>query len=334
MRHARVFLVIVLALVLLTTACSTQTTGAEVPESTLNIIEAAANFIPELNLPAVEITYDDQGIPSIFGLRATDIQRFTGIDLSFLQLPESYIDWFVRSNLQHIEIQHTQNGLLLYANGQLLPSIGWSAESLDNAAELADMLGVQNTSVIKRLVPVLQRLGLDVVLRFPVAPGNALIERHAPGVELPALADVEQPSAVVHLAVEYREDGLPTIMGLTSRDIAALTGMDLSFIELPDYYITFFKTINLQNVEIETHADGLRIFVNGKELPRLAYSPEQIDALVSLYGAMYPGFQPSPEFLKETFMMLQQADLDLIVQFPLASEAKRIPLHDGQVIGN
>jgi len=218
--------------------------------------------------------------------------------------------------------------LFLYANGQLLPSIGWSTESLDNAAEIADMLGVQNTAVIKRLVPILQRLGLDIVLRFPVAPGNESFALHPSGTEPPTLAKVEQPSAVVHLEVDYREDGLPTIMGLTSRDLAALTGTDLSFVELPDYYITFFKAINLQNLEVETHADGLRIFVNGKELPRLAYSPEQIHALVNLYAQLYPGYQPTPEFLEETLMMVQQADVDFVVQFPLAAEASKIPLHN------
>jgi len=328
MRHARVSLIIMLAVALLTISCSAQATGGEVPESTLNIIDTAANFIPELNLPTLEIAYDQQGVPSVFGIKTTDVYRFTGIDLSFLQLPQAYIDWFVRSNLQHLEIEHTKNGLFLYANSQLLPSIGWNAESLDNGAELASMLGVQNASLIHRLVPVLERLGVDVVLRFPVASGNAPVELHARGVEPPTLADVEQPSAVVHLAVEYREDGLPSIMGLTSHDIAALTGTDLSFAELRDFQVAYLKDANLQNLEIETHADGLRVFVNGMELPRLAYSPEQLDVLVSLYGQMYAGYQPSPEFLRDALMMVQQADVDLVVEFPLAAEASRIPLHD------
>lgn len=334
MRNARVYLVVILALVMLTTACTAQTTGGQIPESTLNIIDTAASFVPELNLPTLEIAYDQQGIPSIFGIRTTDIQSFTNIDLRFLQLDKLYLDWFTRSNLQHIEIEHTKSGVFLYANGQLLPSIGWTSESLENSADLAEMLGVQNTSVIKRLVPVLQKLGFDIVLRFPVAPGSEPIKLHQRGAEPPAPADVESPSAVVHLAVQYREDGLPSIMGLTSRDIAALTGTDLSFAELRDYQISYFKGVNLQNIEVETHADGLRMFVNGKALPRLAYSPEQLDALVGLYAQMYPGYQPPPEFLRDILMMVQQADVDLVVQFPLAAEAQRIPLHDGDLKGN
>ena len=193
-----------LAVALLTISCSAQATGGEVPESTLNIIDTAASFIPELNLPTLEIAYDQQGVPSVFGIKTTDVYRFTGIDLSFLQLPQAYIDWFVRSNLQHLEIEHTKNGLFLYANSQLLPSIGWNAESLDNGAELASMLGVQNAPLIHRLVPVLERLGVDVVLRFPVASGNAPGARQARGGEPAPPAGVAPMRSVSHCRAHRR----------------------------------------------------------------------------------------------------------------------------------
>lgn len=334
MRHARVFLLVVLVLALLTTACGAQATGTQVPESALTIIDRAAAFIPEVNLPPVVVTYSQEGVPSILGIRTTDITRFTGVDLSFLELDAVFIDWFTRSNLQHIAIEHNQDGLLVYANGQLLPSIGWSAESLNNSIELADMLGAPNTAVVQRLVPVLQKLGIGVVLRFPVAAGNSPIPLHQPGTRLPAPSDVAEGAAVIQLAVEYREDGLPTIMGLTSRDISALTGFDLSPVELSSDNIGVLKAMNLQSVEVETKTDGLRIYLNGKELPRLAYSPAQITALVNLYGQMYPGYQPPPQFLQAVFMTIQQADLDLIVQFPVAAEAERLPLHYEMTAGN
>ncbi|MFQ5854275.1 MAG: hypothetical protein ACE5LU_01330 [Anaerolineae bacterium] len=335
MEHMRRYLVVpILALVLLTSACSTQRGGGQVPESTLGIVETAANFIPEVHLPPLELSYDQDGVPRIYGIKTTDIQRFTGISLRFLELDKPFIDWFTRSNLQHIEIEHTKDGLFLYANGELLPSVGWDSDSLASAVELADMLNVQYTSMMTRLVPVLQRLGLHITLRFPVAPGNAPIALSQPGAQPSLNAEVEQPSAVVHLAVEYREDGLPSVLGLTSQDIAALTQTNLWFVELSDDQIAQLKHGNLQNLEIEARADGLRMFVNGKELPRLVYSPEQLDALVSLYAQLFPGYQPSPDFLRETITMIQQADVDLMVQFPLAAEAERIPLHDGQIIGN
>lgn len=334
MGHVRLCLVTILALGLLTAACGTQTTQGQLPESAFTIVETAANFIPEINLPPLELNYDQDGIPKIYGIKTTDIQRFTGINLRFLQFQKSYIDWFTRSNLQHIEVEHTKDGLFLYANGRLLPSVSWNADSLGNAVELAEMLGVQHTSLMARLVPVLERLGLHIVFRFPVAPANAPVALHEPGVRPVTLPDIESPPTVFHLAVEYSENGLPSVLGVTSREIAALTQTNLWFLELSADLIARLKSVNLQNLEIETHADGVRVFVNGKELPRLVYSPEQLEALVSLYAQLYPGYEPSPEFLRETFMMVERADVDLMVQFPVAAEAERIPLHDGRIIGN
>lgn len=328
MRYARVFLLVVLTLVLLTTACSAQVASGEVPDSTLGILEQAADMIPQVNLPTLTLTYDQQGIPSIFGFKTTQMQSLLGIDLSFLNLDPVFIDWFMRSNLQHVEVQHTESGLLLFANGQLLPSVGWNTDALNNAVDVAEMMDIQNTSVIRRLVPVIQKLGIHIVLRFPVTTGNEAISLHEQGVELPTLADAEGEVPVIQLVVEYRDDGLPSIVGLTSRDIAALTGLDLSPIELTDANLQLVKSFNLQNVELETHADGLYVFVNGREMPRLSYSPEQLETLVTLYGQMYPGYQPAPGLLETALMTVQQADLDFIVQFPLAAGAERVPLHD------
>ncbi|MBS1254145.1 MAG: hypothetical protein MAG451_03201 [Anaerolineales bacterium] len=329
MRHTRIFLVVILSLTLLLAACSAQAAGIPAQETTLNIIDTAADIIPEIDLPALTLTYDQQGVPSIFGFSTTQIQRLTGMDLSILNLDPVFIDWFMRSNLQHVEIEHTENGLLLFANGQLLPSVGWNTDTLSSAVDVAEMMDIQNASVIKRLVPVLQKLGLHFVIRFPVASGNDSISLHERGaVELPALADVEGEAPVIQLAVEYREDGLPSILGLTSRDITALTGIDLSPIELSESTIQRTRSMNLQSVELETHADGLYVFLNGKEVPRLAYGPEQLDTVVSLYGQMYPASQPAPAFLRTALMTLQQLDLDFIVQFPLAAGAERLPLHE------
>ncbi len=329
MRHTRIFLVVILSLTLLLAACSAEAAGIPTQETTLNIIDTAADIIPEIDLPTLTLTYDQQGVPSIFGFSTTQIQRLTGMDLSILNLDPVFIDWFMRSNLQHVEIEHTESGLLLFANGQLLPSVAWNTDTLSSAVDVAEMMDVQNASIIRRLVPVLQKLGLHFVIRFPVASGNDSIPLHERGaVELPALAEAEGEAPVIQLAVEYREDGLPSILGLTSRDIAALTGIDLSPIELPESTIQRTKSMNLQSVELETHADGLYVFLNGKEVPHLAYSPEQFDTVVSLYSQMYPGSQPAPAFLRTALVTLQRSDLDFIVQFPLAAGAERLPLHE------
>jgi hypothetical protein len=318
MRHVRLYLVVALALILMTTACGAQTTGGQLPESTLNIIDTAARFIPKIDLPTLQLTYDQQGVPRIFGISTTTIESFTGIDLSLLELDPAFIDWFMRENLQHVAIEHTENGLLLFANGNLLPSLGWDSASLQNAVMLADKAGVQNTVLIQHVLPIIQKIGLNVVLQFPMAEGAEPIPLHQRGMPLPDLEDPAQPSLGLSLAVNYREDGLPTVLGVTSRDLEQLTGANLSVLELTPAWVNYYKAVNLQNVELETHADGLRVYVNGQDLPYLSYSPAQIDNLTSLIGQLYPQQQGQAEFLREVLTLVQQADVDFVIQLPRA----------------
>jgi hypothetical protein len=334
MRHARLYLIVALALILLTTACGAQATGGAAPQSTAEIIDAAAQFIPAFDLPTLQLTYDQQGIPRLFGISTTTIESFTGIDLSILELDPAFIDWFTRENLQHVAIENTASGLLLYANGNLLPSIGWDSESLQNAVMLAETAGVQNTEMIQRVLPIIQKIGLNLVLRFPTADGADAMPLHQRGTPLPDLEDPDQPSLGVSLAVNYRDDGLPTVLGLTSRDIEQLTGANLRVLELTPAWVDYTKAVNLQNVEVETHADGLQVFVNGQALPYLSYSPSQLDNLTSLYGQLYPQQQGQAGFLRDVLTLVQQADVDFVIQLPRAPSAAAIPLHDGVVVSD
>lgn len=319
MRRTRVYLIVILALALTVTACGAQGTEGQLPESTLDVLESVSSFVPEVNLPPVVLRYNEQGVPSVLGLSTTNITAFTGVNLSVLELDPLFIDWFTRSNLQHIELEYRDDGLFVYANGELLPSIGWDSQSLNNAVEIAPMLGVQNTATLERLIPILQRLGLDLVLQFPVSSGSESIPLHQGEAAFPTVEGAGEGAPVIHLGLEYNENGLPSVMGLTSRDLSALTGLNLSFIELSEANISVLQALNLQTLGLETRPDGLYVLVNGQALPHLAYSPQQIDALVNLYVQldMYPAYQAPPAFLRDILMLVQQADLEFMLQFPV-----------------
>lgn len=334
MRRARVFLAAILLLTLLVTACGAQIASGAAPQSALDILEQAAPVIPEIDLPALTLTYNEEGVPSIFGFSTTRMQSVLGVDLSFLNLDPVFIDWFMRSNLQHVQIQHTANGLFLFANGQLLPSVSWNADSLSNAVDVAEMWGVSNSSVIKRLVPVLQKLGIHVILQFPVASGNESIATREMGATLPEAPAPEGEVPAFHLALEYGEDGVPSTLGLTTRDVLTLIGLNLTFLELDSSLVQEFTTNNLQSVEAETQADGIYLYLNGQEIPHLAYSPEQIENLAALYGQMYPEGDPRPSLLRTVSLTVQRADIDLIAEFPLAAGAEQLPLHAEMGAGN
>lgn len=328
MRSARVWLGLILLLVL-ATACSAQPTQGQATETTLSALDTAAGLLPQINLPRIVIEYDEAGVPSLFGIKAAALQPFVPFNLQVLNMRSDYIAWFQRSNLQHIEIVYNREGMFLYANGKPLPHLAWDEESVKNLGEVATMLNLQNAAVMRRVLPILQRFGVDVVLQFPIPEGAEPIPYREGGVSSTPSAEEVQPSAVIHLAIEYREDGLPTLMGLTSRDLSRLTGADLRFTELPESTIAYLKAVNMQHVQLQTRPDGVRIFVNGMTLPHLAYNEEELSNAVELYKQLFPAQAEFGEFLRQVLMMVQRADVDLAVQFPVRQGAQRIPLHMG-----
>ncbi len=330
MRKARVWLsLLVLLLLVLVTACSAQPTQGQATEMTLSALDTAANFLPQINLPRLVVEYDQNGVPSLFGVKAAMLQPFVPFNLQVLNMRPDYIAWFQRSNLQHIEIVYNREGMFLYANGKPLPHLAWNEESVKNLGEVATMLNWQNAAIIQRVLPILQRFGMDVVLQFPVSEGVERIPYRTPGTPSSSPTAKVEPSAVIHLAIEYREDGLPTLLGLTSRDLSRLTGADLRFTELPESTIAYLKSVNMQHVQLQTRPDGIRLFVNGMALPYLAYNEEELNNVVDLYKQLFPAQAEFGELLRQVLMMIQRADVDVAVQFPVRQGAQRIPLHMG-----
>lgn len=179
------------------------------------------------------------------------------------------------------------------------------------------MLGVQYAPIIDRLLPILGRVGINVVFQFPVAEGSQRIAyRERGSVSEVSVTEVAEPSAVIHLAVEYGDDGLPRMFGISSRDLGRLLGVNLRGVELPPGTVARLKAVNLQSVQLQTRPDGLRLLVNGKTLPYLAYSEEELNNAIDLYQQLFPAQEQTGEFLRQVLMMIQQADVDLTVRFP------------------
>ena len=175
-------------------------------------------------LPRIVINFDADGNPSVLGLNLADVGKYTGMSMAGFQLNKFYIDWMTAANVQHVELRQTGNGIVLFVNGKAMPHIGWSDASLQQATDLAGLFNVQNTEMIRKFLPIVRRLGIDVVLTFPRAEGVAeipLIDPEA-AVNTVAQASTEPASAVVQFEVKYDENGVPGILGITAADLAAM----------------------------------------------------------------------------------------------------------------
>lgn len=323
MRNSVVVLLLIVGLLL--AACGPAIVPAAAPET-----ETGETFV--IALPRIVISFDEQGKPGIEGVAVEDIAKTLGMELSLEQyrIDPYYPTWMAASNIQHVELRSTGDGLAVLVNGELMPSLSFKDGTLERVGDLAPLLGpTANVALIQDLVvkfaPMVQRLGLSLVAKFPVREGAAEIPYGDLNVKLGALAPSTDPAtAVVQFEIKYDEQGVPSVLGISARDLQALVGN--APLAMAPNYLQLLQANNIQTFQIHTQADGLHLFVNSTPLPTLAWDGTTLESAVNVYSQMNAAAPAEVLNLVKMFVpMLGKSDVSVMVHFPVAPGAEVIP---------
>jgi sulfur carrier protein ThiS len=275
-------------------------------------------------LPRLVLDVDADGNPSVLGIGPA-VLKSLGLDLGGLSFPKETVKQMTDANVQHIELSFVGDGVNVLVNGQVVPHVAWTEKSLQDALGFAAVLGVQNAEQYSKLVPIANRLGLDVVLRFPRQPGAAEIPLAEPGRagEVVPTPSTEPATAIVKMEVKYDENGNPMVMGLGAEDMASM-GLAMPGALSPDT-IKKFQAGNIQSLEFRTKPDGTYLYVNGNPLPNLVWDKTMLTNVAKLYGQLNPN-SPLLEVINTVFPNLDRLDIDILMHLPLAPGAEAIPI--------
>jgi hypothetical protein len=286
-------------------------------------------------LPRLTISIDEQGSPTVAGIALGSVGRLLGQDISALQIPPDLLQQLMAGDIQHIELIMTKEGLLIFVNGKPMPYLAADQEKLANLGPALTAFNVRNANLINFvLTNLISRIGLPVVLKFPVAPGNAEIPLRTK--EDLNLIDVEQarsqvsdPVLKLHLDVGVDAQGGLTIAGIPLSALQddlgqAGVGLDLSSASIDPARVAAMTAAGVQNVQIETEPEGLYLYMNGAELPRVTWDAERLQNFIDVYSALSPD-DPNLARLKFLQPYLQAADVELTLMPPMQPGAQEIP---------
>ncbi len=278
--------------------------------------KAAEPFM--LALPRIVVNVDATGNPSVLGLSPA----LFGMDARF---PQPLLDSLVAANIQHLEVRILGSGLVIFVNGKPLPHIGWDDEALTQGADFAQAMMGQDLSTVKKLLPVVRRLGLDVVLSLPKKSGAADIPLISleEGAKVAPQASAGPPTAIVKLDAKIDDKGIPGIFDLTAKDLATL-GVEAPPVLDADT-LKRLQGANTQHLLIRSKPGGLFIYVNGKPLPHLVWDSRFLTNAAELFGQMMPN-SPYRALVTEIAPGLDRADIDVLVLLPPAAGAPVVPL--------
>ena len=300
MLHKRVAsLVVVVVLLGLLTGC------AAAPGGSADMLEGLAPQLESfsLRLPRMYVLYVENGgeyaEPSVWGMRASQLESWFGLDLSMVKIPQFYMDWLKASNVQHVEVVHEGSGMYVYVNGEPTPYVAWDAESMGLVSQLMEPLGVPNGALIGRLLPLLRRIGLDIVVQMPLAPGADVIAYRNPEAGLmasDASAALAEPAAELKLSMSYDANGVPSFLGLSAALLQPMVGATPG--QLDPQLIGQLKAAGVERLGVQIRGDGLYIFLNDQALPNVAWSEDHLGTALDLYAEMNAtSWVPNPNFV-------------------------------------
>ncbi len=298
--------------------------GPAMPPSTSPKTQSGEIFM--LALPRLDIAFDKAGNPTMLGMKLSDVGAMMGQDFSYVRLDPFYVSWMTNANIQHIEMRQTGDGLALLVNGKPMPHIAWNDDSLNRALDLAALFAPGSEAlfnVIRKFLPVISRLGLDVVVRFPLQPGAKEVTLADPSVAMAKVNPTKDPASIVlKFEVRYDAQGVPAILGISGYDLAAM-GLPVP-VAIDPSVLKNLQDKNVQLLELRTKPEGMFIYLNGSELPSLAWDKQLLKSAAEVYAQMNPG-SPAIPFVNQIAPVLDTLDIGVMTRLPLAPGATQIP---------
>ena len=290
-----------------------------------------------VDIPAIAITYDDQGQASLQGLDLAAL----GVDLEALARTPEQMAAVQAASIESAFVNLTPAGVNLYANGSPMLTLDWDADSIQSLGAVLGIAGIDNADTLVKVLPLLSNMSLGVAMTFPGAGDNPTLVGAAPDkAALTAANQAAVTQVLGELGIPPFAAGLlgglgPLTVRFDANGVAALEGLGmlagflpadaLAGMNLKPDQLTQVKELGIQSLNVKTQPQGLAITLNGNALPLIRWDSGQMQNLVKLgldggaLTAMTGADAESLDALRQLGKfapILETTPLDITVVFP------------------
>lgn len=304
------------------------------PRATGGMTEAVAGADQVfVDMPAIVIDIHSDGQSTVGNMPVSQLGAMLNADLSQLSVDPAWVEYFTATNIQHIQIDNTPDGLLVLVNGEPIPSLMWDGNTLVATAELIEQFG-GGIALLEQVLPLLRNIGIAAIIRFPVAAGTELIPYVIEGSDTAAararaaqeayLASVGAPPKI-NLIVNYAEDGTWSVADLSNTQWREVLPIPWEALNLAPDVVANASQAGIQNIGIASNADGIHLSLNGNRLPSITWGSGEVNHVLDLAQQMglidaYLGNDPSVTailgMVTEILPVVQASNVSITVNFP------------------
>ncbi|MCS6828635.1 MAG: hypothetical protein NZ553_18640 [Caldilinea sp.] len=332
MQNRRLALLLSMLLIL-----ATVLTGCMARPGQGNLAASAPPDALVVDIPAIALVYDEQGQVSLKGIDLSAL----GIALDALARTPEQIARVRAAGVRSAFVDLGPSGLALYANGRPMVTLDWNADTLQSLGAVLEIVGVDNSDTLVKVLPLVRNMSLGVAFLFPDAGDNPTLVGPAPdraalqaGVQAAAsqvLGELGIPpfatgllGALGPLTIRYDAAGTATLEGLGM--IAGFLPPDaLAALNLNAEQMEQVAELGIKSINVQTKPEGLAITLNGNPLPLIRWDSGQMTNLVELgldAGVLTvltgadPGSLDALRQLGKFAPLLQTTPLNISVVFP------------------
>jgi hypothetical protein len=256
------------------------------------------------NLPSVNVRLQTDGTARVWGFNAGYV-----IDPGLIQQLQT-------ANIQKLEIRAGYEGILIYANGEMLPYVVWNEPSVNTLQDVLRQLpDVQNNDLIASMLPWLRTIGLGVALHVPVAPGATALAIPRWSGETPIVVRPPGPDAMGPITVGslvFDPDGQARFEGIPAAALEQALGMSLPALDANT--LQLLRSINAQSVRVQVHPYGIDLGLNNRPLPGLRYDGQTL-ANASKYAAPFVADPATAELVNTLLGIVPNLQVELVISF-------------------
>jgi hypothetical protein len=131
-------------------------------------------------------------------------------------------------------------------------------------------------------------------------------------------------SAVAQFEIKYDDQGVPSIMGISARDLAN-AGINAP-LALHPYYVQQAQANNIQTLQLRSKGDGLHLYVNGIPLPAVSWDQVMLQNTLDTAQQMYSHLGVDWNMISQLVPLLGNTDVSILIRLPLAAGQEAIPV--------
>jgi len=323
------FMCLCCVVLLASTGCGSRATGGAT-------VATAGPTEAVIDMPALVIDLGADGVPSIGGLSVIDVAALADLDeatIDSLTLDPNMVAYLTDSNIQHIQVDNSPDGIFILVNGQPIPSLVWDDESLVATAEVMERLGV-GVNLLDKVLPLVRNVGVGVILRFPLAADATPIPPVVHSAESAAAASrqaqqqflkVMGTAPKLRLTVHYDASGAWMVGNSSQAAWEQIAPIPWDALNLPPDIVQVMMEAGIESIGLGTNAAGIFLSVNGEPLPHVAWDHGELRHVLELAKQLQlfdqalsdvPNVDTLISMFEQLLPVVQTTEIDLVVNFP------------------